>query len=80
MPRNAAGARDIGYLYNFRHGGRIYCYQIGAATFADAWLEPDWSGMPWPSSITGRRADVATIFWPGRRATRQSWRRPAGRS
>src|SRR5262249_15404410 len=31
--RASAGDRTIGYLYNFRRGGRIYAYQSG---FADA--------------------------------------------
>ncbi len=27
--RVEAGGKDIGYLYNFRHGGRVFCYQSG---------------------------------------------------
>jgi len=29
MLRIAAGVTDIGYLYNFRHAGRVYAYQSG---------------------------------------------------
>jgi CelD/BcsL family acetyltransferase involved in cellulose biosynthesis len=38
--RIAAGPAPIGYLYNFLHVGRVYCYQSGFAAFADAKVKP----------------------------------------
>jgi len=38
--RIAAGTETIGYLYNFRHGGRVYCYQSGFPGFTDARMKP----------------------------------------
>ncbi|MEJ0049406.1 MAG: GNAT family N-acetyltransferase [Rhodospirillales bacterium] len=35
----AAGA-DVGYLYNFRHGGRVFGYQSGFVAETDARLKP----------------------------------------
>ncbi len=36
----AAGARPIGYLYNFAHGDRVYAYQSGFDYVADGRLKP----------------------------------------
>jgi CelD/BcsL family acetyltransferase involved in cellulose biosynthesis len=36
----AAGARPIGYLYNFAHGDRVYAYQSGFDDVADGRLKP----------------------------------------
>ena len=38
--RVAAGARDIGFLYQFQHGGRVMNYQSGLAPETDAHLKP----------------------------------------
>jgi CelD/BcsL family acetyltransferase involved in cellulose biosynthesis len=38
--RIEAGQIQLGYLYNFRHSGRVYCYQSGFAAFTDARLKP----------------------------------------
>jgi CelD/BcsL family acetyltransferase involved in cellulose biosynthesis len=38
--RIASGDATIGYLYNFRHGGRVYCYQSGFPAFDDARMKP----------------------------------------
>jgi CelD/BcsL family acetyltransferase involved in cellulose biosynthesis len=38
--RVSAGERDIGFLYNFQHSGRVLSYQSGLATDADARLKP----------------------------------------
>jgi CelD/BcsL family acetyltransferase involved in cellulose biosynthesis len=40
VARIAAGAREIGYLYNFQHGGRVFAYQSGFVAEADARLKP----------------------------------------
>jgi CelD/BcsL family acetyltransferase involved in cellulose biosynthesis len=36
----AAGARPLGYLYNFAHGDRVYAYQSGFDYVADGRLKP----------------------------------------
>jgi CelD/BcsL family acetyltransferase involved in cellulose biosynthesis len=38
--RIAAGAREVGYLYQFEQGGRVFCYQSGFASESDARLKP----------------------------------------
>jgi CelD/BcsL family acetyltransferase involved in cellulose biosynthesis len=38
--RVSAGARDIGYLYNFQHSGRVLSYQSGLSADPDARLKP----------------------------------------
>jgi CelD/BcsL family acetyltransferase involved in cellulose biosynthesis len=38
--RVAAGSREIGVLYLFRHGGRVFSYQSGFAAENDARLKP----------------------------------------
>jgi CelD/BcsL family acetyltransferase involved in cellulose biosynthesis len=40
MLRLRAGARTIGVLYNFVHGGRVYAYQSGFAPESDNRLKP----------------------------------------
>ncbi len=35
-----AGGAEIGYLYNFCHGGRVLCYQSGLVAAQDARLKP----------------------------------------
>lgn len=38
--RIAAGEQDIGYLYNFLHAGRVYCYQSGFIRAATPHAKP----------------------------------------
>jgi CelD/BcsL family acetyltransferase involved in cellulose biosynthesis len=40
MLRISAGPREVGMLYQFRHGGRILSYQSGFTAEADARLKP----------------------------------------
>jgi CelD/BcsL family acetyltransferase involved in cellulose biosynthesis len=49
MGRLAAGGREIGYLYNFCHRGRVYTYQAGLHFEEDAVFQPgrmcDWAAI-----------------------------------